>query len=1006
MLLYGQKHQTKTKMKHLSIDFEAEIEQIQNLIDEGISRKAEEKAQNLLKLKPRDVNILAKLRLILSKSWELQARYKEGLGLLQIYQNEEIRLGLDEQLDLEIQNQIALFHIYLSDSPKAVSQLKKILDEAIEIEAGNEIIGLINGSLARAYRALGQTSISRDFADKALNCYRAEGNWRGMTQAYSSLANIAMFEGKYEESIEYSRQILSIIGDRPENFWLARAYVDMAANFYYLRRPIDGIACLEKSIGYFEQTEHLHNALAAYNNLGIHLTTIGEWERAETALMKALKISIEINHTSRAMIQDSLGELYVLKEDFSNAKKYLQNAVSISRENNRKWYLMVVLRTFGNFQIATGDLAKAYKIYQECLSLAEEMRDEGNKRIVHLKIAEIYLREQKFAEFEAEIEKVELTNETHEQDLLATGLAQFLNGKFAVAQNDLPLAEYHFNRSLSLYETLHEFYYSSLCHLELGTVLAKSNPQSAIKNLNIAVANFSKLQVRRLLEQAEKQLAEIKPAAVSTKQSATNIGLLTMRLTEAATSRELLFREFLAVLRQESRAKKIIIARKNKDKNLVASQFSGFTPAETQEILRNLQQAQVVNKENAFIESKKLNLTKLFDSFLLVYPRNAARLSDGSSLKPLLKVVELGLEVCNLRENGASPKNVYEINMNESDNLLSGFIHSSPAMEVLFDEMYKIRKSDVTVLVTGESGTGKELVSQAIHALSTRQDRIFIPFNCTAVPKELVEGHLFGYKKGAFTGAVNDHEGVIRSAQGGTLFLDEIGDLPLDVQPKLLRFLQEGEIQPLGEKKPIKVDVRVIAATNVALEEQVAEGKFREDLYYRLNVIRLRVPPLRERRSEIPHIVNLHVKKYSERFNKRNISITPQAIDLLMVCDWEGNVRQLCNELQRIVARADDNEIITPEHLSPELKRSSIPMPSLMTANSLSSSSLQLQTENAKLDDIVSNVESSVILEVLKRHKGNISRVAKELGISRRGLYMKLEKYGLYKVNKNPYYYQ
>ncbi len=188
------------------------------------------------------------------------------------------------------------------------------------------------------------------------------------------------------------------------------------------------------------------------------------------------------------------------------------------------------------------------------------------------------------------------------------------------------------------------------------------------------------------------------------------------------------------------------------------------------------------------------------------------------------------------------------------------------------------------------------------------------------MPKELSEGYLFGYRRGAFTGAVTDSAGVIRTAAGGTLFLDEIGDLPLDLQPKLLRFLQEGEIQPLGEQRPIKVDVRIIAATNTDLEEMVAQGRFREDLYYRLNVIRLRVPPLRERRSEIPTIVNYYINHYSAKFGRRDIQITPPAVDLLMVSDWPGNVRQLCNEIQRVVARAEDATVITPDHLSPELK--------------------------------------------------------------------------------------
>ena len=234
---------------------------------------------------------------------------------------------------------------------------------------------------------------------------------------------------------------------------------------------------------------------------------------------------------------------------------------------------------------------------------------------------------------------------------------------------------------------------------------------------------------------------------------------------------------------------------------------------------------------------------------------------------------------------------------------------------------------------------------------------------------------------------------MIRAAAGGTLFLDEVGDLPLDVQPKLLRFLQEGEIQPLGEQRPIKVDVRIIAATNTDLEEMVAQGRFREDLYYRLNVIRLRVPPLRERRSEIPTIVNYYINHYSAKFGRKDIHITPQAVDLLMVSDWPGNVRQLCNEIQRTVARAEDGAVISPEQLSPELKRTSSPTaPSAASIASMPASNLQTA---GTLAEALGEVERRMIADALRRHNGNISRAARELGLTRRGLYLKLERHDL-----------
>src|SRR5205085_2082969 len=220
------------------------------------------------------------------------------------------------------------------------------------------------------------------------------------------------------------------------------------------------------------------------------------------------------------------------------------------------------------------------------------------------------------------------------------------------------------------------------------------------------------------------------------------------------------------------------------------------------------------------------------------------------------------------------------------------------------------------------------------------------------------------------------------------------------------RFLQEGEVQPLGEKRPIKVDVRIIAATNMPLEEKVADGSFREDLYYRLNVIRLRVPPLRERRAEIPPIVQYYVNHYSERFGKREVTFTPQTVDMLMVCNWAGNVRQLCNEIQRIVARAETGEIITPEHLSPELKRSAQPIMAYDADSNVKSIRLYdspvapfaNMTEGGTLEEAVSELEMQLIRASLIRHNWNISRVANELGLTRRGLYLKLSRYGIEKA--------
>jgi hydrogenase-4 transcriptional activator len=471
-----------------------------------------------------------------------------------------------------------------------------------------------------------------------------------------------------------------------------------------------------------------------------------------------------------------------------------------------------------------------------------------------------------------------------------------------------------------------------------------------------------------------------------------------LRLADAVASRELLLRELAAVIRQETNADRVAIfepGEENRMRSLVAHGLTTDESARLADEIGSLtseaERAHLARKRDAAIIP--LRSTNATAATLFISPAERAQLPGGLALDPLLRVVELGMDVCALRARAQTGSSSEEESTLAGTSLMPGFIHSSPAMTRLVEEVHKIRSSDVTVLVTGESGTGKELVARAIHAISSRRDKVFVPFNCTAVPKELSEGYLFGYRRGAFTGAVSDSPGVIRTAAGGTLFLDEIGDLPLDVQPKLLRFLQEGEIQPLGEQRPSKVDVRIIAATNTDLEEMVAQGRFREDLYYRLNVIRLRVPPLRERRSEIPTIVNYYVNHYSAKFGRRDIQITPPAIDLLMVSDWPGNVRQLCNEIQRIVARAEDGAVLTPEQLSPELTRMSAPVSAPGSVATIAT--MAVSSGNVTLADALGEVERRMIADAMTRHKGNISRAARELGLTRRGLYLKLERHDL-----------
>lgn len=310
---------------------------------------------------------------------------------------------------------------------------------------------------------------------------------------------------------------------------------------------------------------------------------------------------------------------------------------------------------------------------------------------------------------------------------------------------------------------------------------------------------------------------------------------------------------------------------------------------------------------------------------------------------------------------------------------LPGMVFSSRAMAEVARSVERIKDSNSTILVTGESGTGKELIARAIHRVSRRSESEFIPFNCSAVPAELIESMLFGHRKGTFTGALADHIGLIRSAENGTLFLDEIGDLPLPLQPKLLRFLQEGEVHTLGDRAPRKVNVRVIAATHKDLEKLVSEKLFREDLYYRIATLTLKVPALRDRPEDISTLISHFISHYARK-NQCSISgITWEAIQILESYSWPGNIRELAAEIERLVLYADDDGYIRPENISPRIR------PQNLEATS--------EAPGERLDDLLENYERRVITEALKRHDCNVAKASEALGLgSRQTLYKKLKR--------------
>jgi two-component system response regulator PilR (NtrC family) len=351
------------------------------------------------------------------------------------------------------------------------------------------------------------------------------------------------------------------------------------------------------------------------------------------------------------------------------------------------------------------------------------------------------------------------------------------------------------------------------------------------------------------------------------------------------------------------------------------------------------------------------------------------------SIEEIKVIIKNALEKKNLQTENLLLKQVVKDRYQ-----FGNIIGQSPKMQALYELLERLAPTKTNILITGESGTGKELVAKAIHYNSSRKDKAFVTLNCGAIPESLIESELFGHMKGAFTDAIATKKGLFEMADEGTIFLDEISELPLLMQVKLLRVLQDKEFKRVGGTEDIRVDVRIISATNKDLEAAVREKRFREDLFYRLNVIQIKLPPLRERREDIPVLAAHFLKKYSQELNKNINKISPEALHLLLNYGYPGNVRELQNIIERAVALGNGQELV-PQHLNSYLEEQIHANKGVLD--------LDIPSDGIDLEKIIEDIERALLLKALDRTKGIKKKAAELLHINFRSMRYRLEKYGL-----------
>lgn len=447
-----------------------------------------------------------------------------------------------------------------------------------------------------------------------------------------------------------------------------------------------------------------------------------------------------------------------------------------------------------------------------------------------------------------------------------------------------------------------------------------------------------------------------------------------------AAARELLQREWIQVVLCDQRMPEMTgveFLREVREQwpDVIRMIISGYTDAE--DIIAGINEAGIYHYITKPWQPENLILTL----------KNAVKLFHLQRENELLNI-ELRTSAVHLDADIKQKRQILKKRHQYSDGIVRT---PDSVMNRVCDKLIQIAPFDISVLISGESGTGKELAARALHYNSLRWDKPFVVENCAALPDELLESELFGYKKGAFTGAVDDRIGLFERADGGTLFLDEIGEVSPAFQVKLLRVLQEGEIRPLGSGRTRKVNVRVIAATNKSLEEEVRAGRFREDLYYRLATVTVAMPSLRERRIDIPALAQALLAQAMKQLGKPVEGISAEALACMQSYHWPGNVRELQNEIQHMLVMAP-GRILDANLLSSRVLRA---MP--LEAKTANEAFADLE---GSLKDRIETLEACIVKEVLIRHRWNKSRAAKELGLSRVGLRNKLERYGLEKVEK------
>lgn len=850
----------------------------------------------------------------------------------------------------------------------------------------------------------GEWDITEKLYLASLELEKKHYNLEGIAVCYNNLGGLADDQGDYKKSLYYFNEALVIQKLLSERYNISNCYNNIGVTYMDNGEYEKAIEAYEKSLETAISFGLFKNIIASLNNLGALYFKIGNWAKAIEYYEEAVNKSKEMGFMEGLLRSyNNLGELYEKRGEYNLAYNLYFKGQEILPNINDDYLKAELYGNLGSVLTQLHKFGEAYGFLVESFDFFKSLNAKDKIFESSIKHAWYFIQTRNYESADyylnlANKAATELNNQS------SIGLVKYYRA--ILEKKDVDKAKAFLEEAIEIFKDHNSKFELTLAYYEYAYLLNEMGDweQSLhiLGNNRKLIRDYGAIKFLELNDVLSQKIT--KDHSVDMKETKFQESLLNkfsdmIQKLNSITDFDVLLETSLDVLVEFSEADGGVLCLYN-SRNLPDSwEYKLFNHYSAEEkdydvMMEQIQKSYVNNTNYTYkqpyfamqyndIATFSLNIRNHTSGVILLFSKHGSHYFAEKMINLLNSLCnQIIVIIENIRHSNLAKSHAVLREELESSNQFTNIVGKSPKMMKIFELIDKIKDAPTTILIEGPSGTGKELIARAVHYNSNRRNKKFVAQYCGALPETLLESELFGHVKGSFTGATYDKKGLFEIADGGTFFLDEIADISLSTQAKLLRFLQEGEIKRVGSTKTEKVDVRVICATNVSLLDKVKKGEFRLDLYYRLNVIRIQVPSLSERKSDIP-LLGIHfLDKYNQKIKKRVLGITDESMRYLLNYEWPGNIRQLENEVERAVTLAENDSFIKPADLSEEVYKFSDNTETLAVINT-----------KMTLKDAIEDLERRMIERTMNDTKWNQSHAAKILGVSRQGLIKKLKRY-------------